>query len=478
MDYLRTGCMTETEKRRLCPRRVPGTRKFQTAQETRMRGVAKAGLSLALMVGMATVRADDVQWRPAGQTDAAPPARGFKLLPPVPLTNLAPLTPTSLTEVERGAPASALGARRSALPPGGEEPRPIIRAQNAELQPPVPGVPPVPPPPYTGGAGADEAYHCGQAGAKGGGFFGRCWEGCKEWWFGIPDHAKGIFQPGPRRGLFQSDHDYDDKIISPVTNPFYFEDPRALTEVRPIFMWQQTPGNNYIFAGGDNVFAGLQARLAITERFSIVVNQLGFIWMEPHSSVNPEFASHVGFAEFHIGPKVTIIRQECFLAAAGFTFEIPTGPAKVFQDTGSLSLDPYISMGFSFGETFKAGSFALLNTTGYSVSTNDLRGDFFHTSFHLSFDVAHLHRVYPLLELHWLHYTSNGHTRDLGFEGRDLFHFGSLGAAGHDELTLAGGLRFKVNDLIQFGVGAEFSLLGGGRHLDDFRLTADMIIRY
>ena len=33
------------------------------------------------------------------------------------------------------------------------------------------------------------------------------------------------------------------KLLKPVTNPFLFEDPRALTEIRPIFMWQKTPSS-------------------------------------------------------------------------------------------------------------------------------------------------------------------------------------------------------------------------------------------
>src|SRR5262249_34647372 len=306
-------------------------------------------------------------------------------------------------------------------------------AQGAELQAPVP---PAPPPASPFGPGGQDAYDCGVTGAKSGGFFGRCWDGMKEWFHGVPKSVNGAFQQGPggHGGIFHSDHCYDDKLISPLSNPFYFEDPRALTEVRPIFMWQQTPTSNHIFAGGDNLFAGVQARLAITEWFSIVINELGYTWMEPHHE-GGEFFSHAGFSELHIGPKVTFIHADKFVMAAGLTFEIPTGPAKVFQDTGSLSLTPYISLGTNFWCGPDGGSFIFLNTTGYSASINDERGEFIFSSFHLSYDVAGLHKIYPLIELNWAHYTKNGHTRDIGFEGLDMFHFGSQGAAGHDELT-------------------------------------------
>src|SRR4029453_11983595 len=58
------------------------------------------------------------------------------------------------------------------------------------------------------------------------------------WW----EKTKGWFTFGDQRDshghcCFQSDRCFC-RLISPVTMPFYFEDPRALTEARPIFMYQ------------------------------------------------------------------------------------------------------------------------------------------------------------------------------------------------------------------------------------------------
>ena len=61
----------------------------------------------------------------------------------------------------------------------------------------------------------------------------------------------------PLRKPFQSDHNFD-HFISPVSDPFYFEDPRALTELRPIFMFQSIPHNNPVFHGGNIEFFGTQ----------------------------------------------------------------------------------------------------------------------------------------------------------------------------------------------------------------------------
>src|SRR5262249_55434144 len=143
---------------------------------------------------------------------------------------------------------------------------------------------------------------------------------------------------------FQSDHCFE-YMISPVTNPFLFEDPRSLTEVRPIFMYQKIPGNNPVFRGGNAEFYGTQLRVAFTERFSFVVNELGAVVINPGSGAQVPGGS--GFAELRLGPKFTFLRSTEYRAvgAMGLTFDIPTGPASVYQNTGNLTLTPYISVG-------------------------------------------------------------------------------------------------------------------------------------
>jgi hypothetical protein len=330
--------------------------------------------------------------------------------------------------------------------------------------------------------GGEEAYNCGvvakeQTGIFGG-FFSKWWDDTKKWCENVPSSLGGIFQPGAGKAIFQSDHAFDG-FISPLTNPFLFEDPRALTEFRPIFMWQQTPNNNAVFHGGDNFFFGGQLRLAVTDWLSVVVNKLGATWMDPNHSPNPAFTNHVGWSELWLGPKVTFIRNESTgtLAAGGVTFQIPEGDSKVFQHTGSLSIDPYFSFGQNFLRSFTYGSFNFLNTTGYDIRTDNKRSEYFHTSFHLDFDVANSHTIYPLVELNWFHYTRNGHPQTLGFEGADLFNFGSNNA-GRDDLSVAVGARYQFNNHLQLGAGIQFGLLDGHHSLENFRVTADMIFRY
>lgn len=432
-------------------------------------------VGLALLCGSTSASAQEIEWRAAGASpSAAPPAPAVSLGRPERLSTKVETPNHAASVAAASVAASPVATSPVATSPLGAL---VIRGQIPD------GNPPPPPPPPTGALGApigtpapgEEAFNCGVANTQPGeaGFFSRLCDNIKRGFGDIGSSAGNIFQTGPG-AMFHSDDKFN--IISPVSNPFYFEDPRALTELRPIFMWQHTPSSNPVFSSSDNFFLGLQARVAFTENISLVINKLGVVWAEPNAA---GYSPHTGFSELWLGPKFTFIRNETSgtLLAAGLTFQIPTGPSKVFQNTGDLSLVPYLSYGQSFWRS-DYGTFNFLNTTGYAARVDSTRTDNIFSSFHLDYDIRNLKKIYPLIELNFAHYTFNGSARDLNFEGRDLFNFGSNGAAGINELTLALGVRYKVSEALQFGFAAEAGLLGGDRHMDGFRLTFDVIFRY
>jgi hypothetical protein len=443
-----------------------------------MRAMARGCLCLMLVWVTGMARAgDDARW--ANPTSQNGPAGSS----PVRLGQPQPLYPPSTpgeSQAWTGVTATPQPAdEHFAWSPGNDQP--IFRGQSPDPNmppPPPPAPPPAGPPPFSSPLGKDEAYNCGvvtapDTGTKKAGFFEKFWDNTKQT-FGQAGESLGEAFRG--RGIFQSDHRFDN-FISPLSSPFLFEDPRALTEVRPIFMWQQTPTGNPFFHGGDNIFFGAQGRLAITDWFSIVVNKFGGTWMEPHTA-----PAHDGFSELWLGPKFTFLKNDHTntLMAAGLTFQIPTGPAKVFQSTGNLSLAPYFSFAQNFGHGFMPagwGSFNFMNTTGYSFRTDNTRSEYFYSLFHLDYDAAGMHKIYPLVELGWYHYTRNGHPQTFGFEGADLFNFGSNNA-GHDDLYLAVGGRYKFNQHFSTGFGIQWGLLNQTHHLEGFRVTWDLIIRY
>jgi hypothetical protein len=194
--------------------------------------------------------------------------------------------------------------------------------------------------------------------------------------------------------------------------------------------------------------------------------------------VPPFDGKRSGFAEIDLGPKYTFLRNEHSgtLGAVGLTFEIPAGSTRAYQDTGDLSLFPYLTMGQNFGRS-SYGSFNALGEIGYSFAVDSKRSDFFLTSLHLDYDIGNLHKIYPLLELNWRYYSTNGKANVQTFEGGDLINYGATDVSGRNNLSLAPGLRYKFNENFQLGTALEFPIVGT-KDLMNFRWTIDFILRY
>jgi hypothetical protein len=400
-------------------------------------------------------------------------------------------------------PAPTLGrpepARIATVSPVGydqPDPRPVIRGQAPDAIPPVgmsgpgvlPGIPPVglttstsldappPPPPPTGGApvvpptygplpGTTE-YNTGVAVNQP---LNHSWTDTVGGWFtglGGPNH-------------FHSNVFCQGDIISPVSNPFFFEDPRALTEIKPLFIYQEAPHGTPIFRGGDSEFYGLQARLALTDHWSIVLNKFGLVSLHVHDTDEDptgEFRSNsTGFAEMYLGPKYTFFHSEDYgTLAAGLTLELAFGSERVFQDTGTIGFDPYVTYGLGFGRT-SYGKFDFVGEAGYSFGDND-RSQFLHGSLHLDYNIANLDKIFPLVELNYFYYTRDGHANDLPFEGGDLVNFGADDVNHHNYLQMALGMRYKFNENIQIGGAIEVPLLS--KDIELYRFNLDVIFRF
>jgi hypothetical protein len=288
----------------------------------------------------------------------------------------------------------------------------------------------------------------------------------------VGDALEGVL--GQQGEWFRSDHAFDG-FISPVTNPFLFEDPRSLTEVRPIFIYQKIPSGQLDFFGGNISYFGVQGRVAITERLSFIVHKFGGVWVNPGSGSPIEAQS--GFSEIWFGPKFTFIRNEQSgsLLAGGLQFQVPTSSG-AFQNTGSLSIVPYATYGQNFLRDLSIGSLNAMVSTGYSFSTTSARSDYWYLSGHIDLDVANWHRIYPLFEMNYYLYTTDGDTRLIGTEGRDLINFGGQ-AQGQGLLTGAFGARFKITESAQVGGAFEFPF-AGPKGLFQYRFTIDFILRY
>lgn len=423
-----------------------------------MRGAWAGSLGLSLGLVVAAAQAQDSRWRPT--TSAAAPGSRVPVATlgrPEPV--IVPVLPGSSTA---NGPLTRAGYQGASI----EAPRTSYAQDPGMSGPslaPPPGVAPIPGSP-------EERYNCGVVNGPPGakkGFWDKC-KGCFD----------GVAWTGGAggRALFQSDHCFDE-FSSPPGDPFLFEDPRSLTELRPIFIFQQAPGSNWIFQGHNVYFFGTQARVALTDRMSIVMNKLGGTWMNPNNHV-AGFENASGFDELWMGPKYTFLRNEASrtVAAGGLTFQIPIGNAKVFQDVGVLTLNPYLSVAQAFGRS-EYGSFDFMNTSGFALATDNKRSNYGYSSFHLDYNIVNANKFYPMVELCWFNYYKAGTQNNFQFEGRDLFNFGSQGVSGRNYLIASLGGRWNIRPWAQWGTAFGTPIMSP-RDIYAFRITTDMIFRY
>jgi hypothetical protein len=424
-------------------------------------------------------------WLAAAEED---PWRAVSTVPPSTSdTDVAPVVtlecPRSLDTGASGRAASAplssslapVSFQEAANPPPPDPPPTTHTVLQAPDSVPPPTSGPIPPPPPPGDVPLNQGVVIDKPLQHS--FWDRCKDLFNSWCCGGEDAS------ATGRCLLQSDHAFD-YFASPVTNPFLFEDPRALTELKPLFIYAGAPSTNPIFRGGNEEFYGLQARLAVTERLSLTVNELGFITLNPFNpSAGPpgKFSESTGFAQVALGPKYTFLRSEEWktVMAGGLIFQIPAGSPKVFQNTGTLGLVPYLSAAKNFCLPAGWGSTNLMGTLGYDFSVTNQRSQFYYMNLHLDYNIANTNMFFPFVEMSWFHYTRNGNANvpGFGFEGLDLVNFGSKNVGGRDFLGISPGLRFKLNEHIQAGAAVTWPLLKQ-KEINDYTLTFDIIFRY
>ena len=261
----------------------------------------------------------------------------------------------------------------------------------------------------------------------------------------------------------QSDHAFDD-FISPMTNPLFFEDPRALTEARAIFAHHRVP----LAAGGNDVrYYALQLRARLSENVSLIATKDGYI-----DSSNPLVGD--GWADIAAGLKFTLLRDECSqrLLSGGFTFDLPVGEAAPLQGNGNGELHLFMTGARKIG------------CRGHWLSATGIRAPFnsneestsSYWSNHFDYKVAR--RLYLFTEANWYHWLKSGRNATLnGVEGLDLINLGSTGVAGNDIVTSAVGAKIKASANSELGFAFEFPLTQR-RDIIDNRMTVDWIIRY
>lgn len=267
-------------------------------------------------------------------------------------------------------------------------------------------------------------------------------------------------------GLFlPSDHCFD-RFISPISNPFFFEDPRSLTEVRGTFLDNSLPSQ---IDGGDAQVWNGQIRGRVTDRFSVIAQRLGYLQVNQASGGGPQ-----GFLSAPVGVKYNIYRDVASqrVASVGATYFIPSTLGENFQIPSDGDFHLFLSGGTRI---YDRGHW--VSGTGFRLPANNNWGtQLWYWSNQWDYEIAR--GWYPLVGVNWFHWmNSSAQNLTNGITGLDLVNLPTAGVAGHNVVTSVVGLKWKPSGHLEVGAGYEFPLTANGDILNN-RIYADVIFRY
>ncbi|WP_286177663.1 hypothetical protein [Stieleria mannarensis] len=298
-----------------------------------------------------------------------------------------------------------------------------------------------------------DATDCGSVGCDG------CISGCDTGLLG------GLIKP--------SDRCFDD-FVSPMINFVHFEDPRTVTELRPIFVNHWVPeriGNN-IPAGGTIQVLAMQFRIALTERLSLIGTKDGYIWDNTNGALDTLLDD--GWASVVAGLKYNLLRdtQSGTIASIGGTYDLP-GSRDSLQDVA----DGEFHLFATGGQRLMGGNAHLMSAFGWRVPSDGfLQSESIHWSNH--FDLKLTEKTYFVTEVAWWHWIDSAEGgAALGVAGQDLFNLSTSDVTGNDLVTQNVGLKFKPNGKTEWGIAYEFPLTEF-KDVIEGRLQTELIVRY
>src|SRR5262245_18106502 len=273
-------------------------------------------------------------------------------------------------------------------------------------------------------------------------------------------------EPVQQEDTTQTGNENFSNFIGFLSNPLQNIDPRAVTEIYPIFGSAWTSEAGPVPSADFQVYApGLT--VALSDRLAIGLNQGGYADVhlsrrqfdrlarfDPQGRFGAVRAGGDRSGWLNLGGffQYTLIRDvpNQFLLTAGLHWEAPCGSREIFQGRGPAHRAPYLTIGKEFGCNH------ILATTGYlfPAGGGDDNTRFFYAN-------LHLHRqlfgwFYPLVELNWT-YHERGVAIDLPAR-RGFFELDNFEASGNILTGAFGANAVLVRDRLEFGAAYTTSL--------------------
>ena len=256
-------------------------------------------------------------------------------------------------------------------------------------------------------------------------------------------------------------------MISPMSHFANFEDPRIISEIRPIYVYHAFE-DDFVTGGGNVQAYAVQARFAVTDDFAIIATKDGYLDFNPDANL-PE---DEGFADIGLGVKYALFqdREAGQIVTAGLRYEIPLGDEEVLQGEGDGEFNPFVSAAMAVGDM------NVMVGSGFRIRVDSADSTFFDFDIHADYQFG---SFYPFVEFGLIHVVSAGNRLPLEAEGHDLFNFGASEADGNTLITAAGGARYRITEDVDFGAKYLVPISSGSESdVTDFRVMTDLIFRF
>lgn len=266
-----------------------------------------------------------------------------------------------------------------------------------------------------------------------------------------------VLWPGFLSGMRGFEHFYD-----PIGQPIYFESPFVNTSARLLFLHHEFASDSQLSGGHVNVVAA-QARLAITERLALIATKDGYSFLD--AGVLPE---DEGWNDIAIGLKYAFIvdRENDFVVTGGARWQWGNGDSKVLQGL-SQEISPFVSIAKGFDKLH------LIGDLSWRIPFDKDDGNtIFQWDLHADYEI--LPGLAPCIELHGLHYWTNGTRLPLSVGGLDYANIGSAHVAGSTVVWMGVGARWKLTPNLSVGSTYEFALTNRNADIMDDRVTVDV----
>jgi hypothetical protein len=248
-------------------------------------------------------------------------------------------------------------------------------------------------------------------------------------------------------------------FIGFIGNPLQNIDPRAVTEIYPIFINAWIPSFGPLPSSVSQLY-GAGITVALSDRLSMGLNQGGFADVHLRREDFPRLAAMdpTGrFSNIEIGGsrsgwlnlggffQYTLIANEesQFLFTGGLRYEVPCGSYELFQGHGPVHLAPYFTFGKEFGHFHVLGTMGYLFPAGPGSDTSNL----FYSNIHI--DRQCFGWFYPLVEIN-TSYTIKSVSFDLPTR-RGFFDFGGFESSGNIVVLSAGANAVIQRDRLELG---------------------------